>query len=308
VLLCDYYYFLYSIATAAGIGAYLWRKRRARPSNALSLFTVSAIVVCTPLALGLLLSDLRDQLRGAHNARTFSNDLVGGFLTGGLWRFSPITAWYWVHFKSYFLSGNTVYLGVAVLVALVVAAIGRRRVHRDASLWLVIAGVFWVFSLRPRLMVLGRTREAVPLPYAVLERVVPPLRLGGTPVRMVVIVTLAAGVVTAMVLAHLDLRRPRHAAVFALFCAVLILEMWPTRLPSTRATHPRYVDALSLLPGNGALYDAAAPGQGSQLYYQTIHQKRLALGYISRTPKSVLRQDEHIQEDVAANRYDLLCD
>jgi hypothetical protein len=308
VLLCDYYYFLYSIAAAAGIGFYLWRARRAHASRALEAFGLVAFVLCTPLALGLLLSNSRDKLLGAHNARTFSTDVLATFVDGGRWRFGSLTHWYWQHFKPFYFSGSTIYLGVAVTGALIAAAIGRKRIHRDVLFWLVLAAVFWIFSLGPRLLIVGETRESVPLPYALLEHIFPPLRIGGTPVRMMVIVSLAAAVVSAMVLAHLDLSRTGPRVLFAAFGLVLVLEMWPSRLPSTAAVHPAYVDALAKLPGNGAVYDQAARLQGLQLYYQTVHQKRLALGYISRIPASVEKQDLELVGDVVAGRWGELCD
>ena len=167
--------------------------------------------------------------------------------------------------------------------------------------------VFGVLSLGPRLVVLGTSFDRVPLPYAALERVLPPLRLSGTPVRMMVIVTLGAAVVVAMVLAHLDLARPRARLALIAFVAVLVVEMWPGHLPNNPAIVPKYVRALRTFPNTGGVLDATNARLGWRLFDQTIYDKPVAFGYVARLPESVAKQDATLDAAVRADHIDALC-
>jgi hypothetical protein len=114
-------------------------------------------------------------------------------------------------------------------------------------------------------------------------------------------------VLTAIVLARLDLSRWRDRLLLGCFCVALVIEMWPAALPRTSATHPPYVDALKALPTTGSVFDGAAPDQNRQLYYQTIHEHPIVLGYVSRLPTSVATRDAVLLQDVRQQRFDQLC-
>lgn len=304
VLWSDYYYFLYSVTAAVLIAIYLFATRVAHASRPLLVFAALFLALCGPLPLQLLRYNQHDALLGAHNPQTFSADLGTTVIDGGRWRFAALTDWYWRHIGG-FSSGTTVYLGVVVLGVFVVAAMKRRRLHRDALFWLMLAAVFWMLSLGPRLIVEGHRYEHIPLPYALVARVVPPLRLGGTPYRLTVVVTIAAAILTSFVLGRIDLHRRRGQLAFTAIVVVLFLEMWPATLPATPARHPGYVDALKALPA-GAVFDAAAPTASWQLYYQTVHGRPIALGYISRIPATVETRDLLLVAD-AKQSLELLC-
>ena len=223
------------------------------------------------------------------------------FIDGGFWRFASLTDWYWRHVHN-FVSESSIYVGVAIVAVFVIASVRRNRLHPDTVFWLLFAAVFAVLSLGPRLLLHGHSYARVPLPYALVEHVLPPFKLSGTPIRMMVMVTLAAAVLTAIVLARLDLSRWRDRMLLAGFCVVLVIEMWPAALPRTDATHPPYVDALKALPTTGSVFDGAAPDQNRRLYYQTIHEHPIVLGYVSRLPTSVATRDAVLLRDVRQQR------
>ena len=265
-----------------------------------------AAAICGPLPIQLIRYNSHDRLLGFHDARVFSTDFLSTFIDGGFWRFAPLTNWYWDRIHSP-LSSSSVYLGMSVLFAIVSVYDQRRRIHRDARFWVGFAVLFWIVSLGPRFLILGQTHPTVPLPYALLEHLIPPLKLGGNPYRTIVLTTLAAGVIVAVFLSYINTSVRRGRLKMLLFCGVLALEMWPAQMPSTRAAHPRYVDVLKRLPGPGAVYDAAAPSPTWQLYYQTVHEKPIAGGYISRVPTSVNREDRALEAAVVAGQVSRLC-
>ena len=79
---------------------------------------------------------------------------------------------------------------------------------------------------------------------------------------------------------------------FVLFLTVLLLvEYLPKPMPASRPTVPSYVEVLKKLPDNGGIIDVVSRPTMA-LYYQTIHEKPVAFGYVARIPKSV-REEEH---------------
>ncbi len=306
VLWCDYYYFLYCASTALLVAVYLAKQRRLRASKYLLVFAATAALLCAPLPVQLLLYNRHDKLGGFHDARVFSTDAFSTFVDGGFWRFGRLTNWYWQHVPAP-LSGSSAYLGIVVLAAFWLAARGRNRLHRDALFWVTTAAIFWVLSLGPRLLIAGHSYSAIPLPYAALERLIPPLKLGGNPYRTIVIVTLATSVLVAIVLAKFDWRSTRVKVVIALFVGALAIEMWPAAMPTTAVAYPNYVSRLRQLHDGAAVFDGAATSATYRLYYQTVHEHPITFGYISRLPTSVEQRDAPIARAAKLGNVGSLC-
>lgn len=299
VLLCDYYYFLYSLALAGMILVYLfWRKeipsfKKPQSWRPWALFSVLSAILVLPLPLALTYTNTHDPLLGSHPSRLFSTDALAPFITGGFWRFHSLTMFYWRHVTAGF-SESSNYLTFSVCVLLVIAIWKRVKIHKDIVFWLIVAVIFGVLSMGPRVMIAGISINHAPMPYAILERIVPPLKLSGVPVRMMVMVIFAAAIISAMVLAKLNLKQRKGQIVMAIFAIVLIFELWPNTMPINPVAYPKYVDALHSLPATGGVLDDAALSESDQLYHQTITEKPIVLGYISRTPTSVTKKDNEL--------------
>lgn len=311
VLFSDYYYFLYSLILAGAIAGYLyWRKdlptlKSRRTILPWGLFVVLCLAVVAPLPLALLMLNSNEVLRGSHDPRIFSTDILTPFLNGGFWRFSEFTRGYYEHVKG-FMAETTVYLGVGVLVVLAIGIWKRAKVHRDVLFWVGVCLFFGIMSLGPRPLISGNTIESVPMPYSIMEEVIPGMDLSGMPVRMMVMVTFGAAIIVAMVLAKLQLNRRQHQLILAAFCVVFIFEMWPSRLPLTPNEIPKYVYVLEKLPPGVAL-DNAAKSEPEQLLHQTAHEQKMMLGYISRTPQSLLDKEGPLVELITKGEYEQLC-
>jgi hypothetical protein len=168
---------------------------------------------------------------------------------------------------------------------------------------------FSVIALGPMLHVAGSVIYDGPMPYSALEAAFPTLRLSGVPVRMVVMVTLAASIVVAIG-AQALLDRPvvslaRRSLAVGLAGVVLLVDSLPQPIPRSRPAIPEYVTILSHLPRSGAVLDPLGD-QYLALYYQTIHQLPLADGYVSRLPLSVARTLISKYDDASAGRYQQL--
>ncbi len=154
-----------------------------------------------------------------------------------------------------------------------VASSPRRRVAAlRLGIWFTILVVFALLALGPVLHVWGRAVPGALLPYALLERVVPPLQLSGVPLRMVVMVTLAVAVIWATGLRRLgETRRGQVAGVLLVF--MMIVELLPRPIPASAVEVPPVYRTLIGMSGAGAVIDLVTDGP-HQLWAQTVHHRR----------------------------------
>ncbi len=295
VVLCDYYYMFYSVLL--GLIMLVWQATRLRNPLffvkrpylvSLATFAAVALVTTGPLVISLLLLSIRDPLIGAHDTLSMSLDLLAPIIPGGHWRFASLTEGYWGK-----LPGNihesSVYLGLSVVGLLVYVWLKRRGLSSfNPGLWFAVLGFFLVMSLGPALHIWGTQIGPEVLPYAWLQTIFPPLTISGVPLRMMVMVTLAASVLVAMGFKLLLSGSGARRIVPVLLVALMAVEFVPKPLPASALTVPPYVRVLAGLKDDGGkgVLDTVA-NKTMVLYYQTVHQKPIALGYVSRLPKSV---------------------
>lgn len=171
------------------------------------------------------------------------------------------------------------------------------RVPRSGR-WLALTLIFIILSMGPVLKLAGQ-REfttahlSIPLPYAVLTEL-PGLGFMRTPGRLMKMGFVAFGISAAYGLAWLEQRFPRRAGlIVAAAVALLLLEAWPMPWPQeTLRPIPAFYTQIATDPdmygvfdlphknrpnSNGVLYAAHA------MWYQTVHHKGIASGYLSRT-------------------------
>ncbi|MFN3651220.1 MAG: hypothetical protein ACK47B_16715 [Armatimonadota bacterium] len=345
VILCDYYYFFCSVVAAVLILAYYglrarklswkqilwndllrinpfsrqaletetfrsivrrWPEFRARYLAPLAAFAVAALCSSGVLAITLLATGARDPFfPPGHPPDLFSLDLPAVLIPGGHWRFAEWTRWYWSRLPGV-IHESSVHLGVSVLALTAIAWACRRRAGaRDLGLWLTVLLVFFVLALGPYLRVGGSPLGYVKLPYAWMTDLFPPLTLGGMPVRLIVMVTLAAGVLAAAgigVLARAGTAGRLAAAAFVLLWA---FEIAPSERPASRLETPRYVTLLQEQPGREAVFDLVS-GLSEGLYWQTVYDRPQAFGYISRWPRSVKVKNNQIRRLEHRAQWELL--
>ncbi|HTP29169.1 MAG TPA: hypothetical protein VMK12_26345 [Anaeromyxobacteraceae bacterium] len=316
VALCDYYYLLYCVLSGAILLVVRFAPRRAWTALAhrhhlqtLAIFAAASCVFVVPLVWGVLALSRHETLIGAHDPLEFSMDLLSPVVPGGHWRFARLTASFWSR-----LPGNihesSVDQGISVL-ALAGIALWRRPADARAWLpWAAITSVFALLSFGPRLQVAGRMSQ-IPMPYAALAHVLPPLRLSGCPVRMAVMVSLGLGILAGQGLRCM-LRRGASLGAIAVgvgLAALLVVEYLPAPIPRTSPQVPGFVAALRDAPKSGGLIDVgAAMGPTAALYYQTIHEIPMVSGYLSRVPKSVADSTAALERIAKQGRSRELCE
>jgi hypothetical protein len=311
VLFCDYYYFLYSLIIAGFVAIYLFWQKQIPPLKErttylpFAVFLIFSAVMVLPLPVALLILNSNNSLSGAHNPRIFSTDIVTPFLDGGFWHLSSLTHFYWRHVKAFTAESST-YLTVSLLVVFVISWLKRKNLSPSYYFWVIVAIFFGVMSLGPRLHYGGHTLEALPMPYVLMEKIIPGFKLSGMPVRMLFVTILCLAIIASMVLAKLDFAQWKGRLLVGAFILVYAIEVWPSSLPLTSASYPKYVYAIHDLPA-GEVLDNAAKSQPEQLLNQTEHEKIMPLGYISRTPKKLESEDLYIIAAYTRGQYANLC-
>src|SRR6185437_7724169 len=101
------------------------------------------------------------------------------------------------------------------------------------------------------------------------------------------------------------LRRERRSAVFvAILLVVLVFEYLPGPIPARENPLPDFVRELKKLP-DGAVYDVRS-SKFHALYYQTVHQRPMAFGYIARVSSSVDAKSRELRRVFETGDYERL--
>jgi hypothetical protein len=247
-------------------------------------FAVFTAIFTGPLLSQYSYHNSVEQFVGAHDPRQYSAEVFNYFARPdgvlGEW-----TKTYWPevlespgHFE------NNVRLS---LVVLLLAIIGVRKSNLQKITkfkWAMLGVLFFLLSLGPRLQHLSIPITwkdqwiDIPLPYALVAQVVPPLKLSGVPARMAIFPLMVTVVLASFGVKHL-LKRKAYVLLGTLL-VLWFLETIPASIEPGSASLPPEIGALAIMP-DGILYDVTNDHSKS-LYYQLFHHKPLATGYLSR--------------------------
>jgi hypothetical protein len=161
--------------------------------------------------------------------------------------------------------------------------------------WAIIGLVFFVWALGPHLMVFGINTGMI-LPQA-LFRYVPILANARMPGRAIVVPYLALAVVGAVMAAEWR-RGSRHPLlILVVLSFVVAADYLPAPFPLTALDRPAIYETLRDRLERGAVCElplGISDGFGERgsfdarvLFYQTIHQRPLVGGLVSRLPRAV---------------------
>jgi hypothetical protein len=166
---------------------------------------------------------------------------------------------------------------------------------RAVSQWSTIGLVFLVWALGPHLTVFGMS-TGMPLPQALL-RYVPVVANARIPGRAMIMTYLALSVLSAI---GISKRHQTRTPVLILMLAVLaiVADFLPAPFPLVALDHPSIYEVLRDRREPGAVCElplGIRDGLGDRgafddrvLFYQTIHQRRLAGGFVARLPQAVI--------------------
>jgi hypothetical protein len=199
-----------------------------------------------------------------------------------------------------FVDVNTVFLGWVVIILALFASV---RYWRRVKVWTVGAITFAILAMGPLLHINGRSTfdldgllVNVPLPFIILHYI-PIVKANRVPNRFSSVLMLCLAVLVGFA-SHAILRRiKRRGLLFgttAVLGILLCFEHLSVPLPLTEAKVPDWYHTLADEPGDFAILEFPLGWRNSfgvfgvertqAQYYQSIHQKRLPSGNISRNP------------------------
>jgi hypothetical protein len=179
-------------------------------------------------------------------------------------------------------------LSVALTIWALVIVAGIRMRRDGSRFWFIAAGMFLVLALGPYLRLTGTWATPVPLPYAALYWLVPPLRIARDPTRFFAIGLLMLGVVSAFGMrALLERLHGRLASILATAAigALVIFEgltAWPDKVAAERLIGPAY-DVVADAAGEFGILDLSF--DQAALLAQTRHGRPITAGRAS-SPRS----------------------
>jgi len=180
------------------------------------------------------------------------------------------------------------YLGYSILT---LSAVGAVSLRRRSLPWVISGTACIVLALGPHPVVNGVHYEGVPLPFALLENTIPFTFLRSTD-RFNIMVSLPLGVLAAYGFAALEQRRlfarqiARATAVTALSSLILFEYLYLPYPMKPLPQHSSFVTRIAQDPPHYGILDLPMGRDKSKvyLYWQTIHQKPILEGHVSRTP------------------------
>jgi hypothetical protein len=145
------------------------------------------------------------------------------------------------------------------------------------------------------------------MPYRLLETLVPSVRLGGCPGRMMIVTQLFCCMLAAKGLTRLhDLRRGARLALSSILVVILLIESQPRLQATYPPDVPAWVNVVRDDPQPGALINLIARGHSGDLFAQTIHGRPIAFGDLARVSASTEQASDRIIEQVERGEFDAL--
>ena len=167
-------------------------------------------------------------------------------------------------------------------------------------LWL-FAG-FFVLSLGKDLSVFGH-HILLPMPYDMLERILPMVRLGGVPTRFIIISIFAISILAASGV-HWIINKLKSRVALIIVLSMVFIELIPRPIPSTPVEFPPYIKFLAMYTEQapGAVIDIAN-GPCQAMVYQTRHKQPIQTGYLARLQQNISQNASEIKWLVDRQKY-----
>jgi hypothetical protein len=260
-----------------------------------------AVVVATVLVSPLLISGWHVWMRGDYVSQRYlwrsapagvdAGTLLLGNPRGLVWQGWPVTTYRTLGIDEI---EQTAWLSPGLL-CLCVAAWRRRAELPAIRTWIAVGAVFALWALGPYLVMFGKSLPII-LP-ATLVRYVPIISNARVPSRAIALVYLA----TAMLGTNgFLLLRQRGATGWAFaFAALAFVDLVPARPPILNVERPAIYETLRAQPQSGAVCELPLGLRDSfsvtgvfnpwVLWHQTIHERAMAGGFVSRLPPRIPR-------------------
>jgi hypothetical protein len=219
----------------------------------------------------------------------YSADLVGFFIPSRIHPlFGEYVASLYEKFTSH-ISENTIYIGYTVIFLVGYYVLKHRKSLGESKFWVVSSLFFFLLSLGPILHILGKTNFTVfnvtiPLPYLILYYI-PPISITRVPSRLSIMLMLSLSVLTGYGIKEILHKISRKNIATILILSLILFEFVVFPCPTNKIDVPEFYKQISLESDNYAILEVPFRDMSEYMYYQTIHEKKLVGGYLSRAPE-----------------------
>jgi len=268
------------VAAVLGLPWFAARRLGWRCAGRLAIAGGVAAIVLGPAA-GLMLCRA-SEFEPGHEPWSNATDLAALFVPGAVSSYGPVFESVYRTFRARPVeTGN--YLGWTSLALAAVAWVAADR--RVTRFWSLVGAVFIILSFGPKVSALGR--PVFYGPYSPLRRGTIVLQIAGCPGRMAIMGSLALSAMVAYAVAVLSKRIGRPVLSATVLTTVVVLELLCLPFPATAARVPSFYGAMAQDEADYAVIDSA---YSKNLFFQTIHRKKLMGGYLARRPRRALQQ------------------
>jgi len=268
----------------------------------LTLIGVLSFLLVLPFAYPMLIEMGKStyMVPSPNESVFYSADLMGFFIPSAL---HPLFGKYVSQFYQNFTGNiveNTTYVGYTVMFLVAYYILKCRKKLGEARFWILSSAFFFILSLGPILHINGRTHftvfdVTVPLPYSILYYL-PVIQIMRVPSRLVFMLMLSLAVLIGYGIKELfkysnektlGKISKKDITVVVISCLV-IFEFIMVPYPVHRAYVPEFYRQIAAEKEDYAIIEVPFNKDvfllSDYMYYQTIHDKRLVGGYLSRTP------------------------
>ena len=192
------------------------------------------------------------------------------------------------------INENTTYVGFVSIIFLMWAI--YRRKHINVNFWFIFGSTSFILSLGTTLTILG-TSIGIPLPYYLIK-VLPIISAARIPSRFALLVMLSLSCILAYSLKDFikQIKRPFFKNIFlVVILLTVLLEFASTPLYMEPVFVPTYYEKLKDTNGTFGILELPSNWVSGEkyMYYQTIHNKKLVIGEISRAPREAKKLIEN---------------
>jgi hypothetical protein len=307
-----YYYLIYLLVfTLLYLVYYLWAEKyniqKKDFLKRLSIMVITFGLIFSPFAYPILKEILiaKSSYMYASGFVTYSADFLGFFIPSLFHPlFKGLVAPLYQNFTGN-LAEYTVFAGYTVIFLALISILKVKK--KEILFWLLSAITFFILCLGPILHVNGIVSIAcegynicIPLPYLVLMRI-PIISIARVPSRWDILVMLSLAVLAGYGLNYIFTRingkifnkiSKKHVLAVVFSCLILF-EFLAIPYPMSSAKVPDFYYSMAKDPEDYAILELPnfAPHMVTSefMYYQTIHEKKLVCGYVSRIPNYAIK-------------------
>jgi hypothetical protein len=284
--LCDWYFALYLLVfTALYLGYIMWVQRQVRePLLRTGLILLLSGVILSPLLVPMIVEAMQDSaylLSPFDTTVRLSADLLA-FITPN--EFHPLWGDAAASLSEAFTSSTSERMVFAGYIPLALAGYALWHRRRAGAFWFGSGLVFFMLSLGPYLHIAGR-EIPVPLPYLALYHLLPFFRIARSVGRFDVMVMLSLAPLVALGLQRLaaPLSETRRRALALAVIALVCFEFLPLPYPIAEVEVPLFYQGLAADDEEYSILELPMNwDRPAHLLYQTVHQKPIIAGYVTR--------------------------